>query len=257
LVECSDLDHPFDIDLQIQPSSIDVRLSNEFFKYKDKITFIDTQINQENFITYFTLKENEPLILMPNELIYGQTLEIINLNDKLCARVELRSSLARFGLITHYATYMNPGYSGSIPLQIKNISNKPLVIRPYIRICTVIFEELKEPCITPYNKRENAKYLIEKKISPSKLYLDPDIHEKIISKEEIKKYIQKFNKNDKLLQHLDLNERIIKKYSIEIYSEAFYLANCKDKNEIDLDYIEQASQNVKKIYEYVYNIKKD
>ncbi len=251
LVECPDKDHPFDINLQVQPASVDLRLSNSFFKYKREIQFIDTQINQEKYIERFTIDENEPLILRPNEFINGQTLEILNLSEKICARVELRSSLARFGVLTHTATYMNPGYKGPVPLQLKNLSNKPIIIRPFIRICTVIFEELKTPSEKPYNKREDAKYLIEKSISPSKLFLDPELQEKMISEFKIKDVIKKSDKFKLFIEDIEF-VGILKDILFEIISEALFLAKSKGKTHIELADIEKASKNIAKIYKYIY-----
>ena len=128
LIICDDKEHPFEAKLQVQDASIDLRLSNVFFKYRKDVQYIDILMDQERYIERFDLEENEPLIILPNQVINGQTIERINLNNGICARVEMRSSLARFGLITHFASYMNPGYRGPVPLQIKNILDRSLLI---------------------------------------------------------------------------------------------------------------------------------
>ncbi|MHA1252890.1 MAG: dCTP deaminase [Candidatus Helarchaeota archaeon] len=251
LIICEDKEHPFDANLQIQAASIDLRLSNVFFKYKKDIQYIDILMKQERDIERFELKENEPLIILPEEIINGQTIEIINLNNRICARVEMRSSLARLGLITHFASYMNPGYRGPVPLQIKNILDKPIVIRPYIRICTVIFEELREPCEVAYDKRFDAKYKNEKLISPSKLYLDQDMIEKIVSENELNKFLENRVNDYNLIELIKENSNLIKNIVAEIYSEALYISKYKNKDKIDEEDIRQATNNIKKIYKYI------
>ncbi|MHA1757447.1 MAG: dCTP deaminase [Promethearchaeota archaeon] len=250
LVECPDPKKPIDVNLFVQPASVDLRLASDFLKYKDNIYFIDTQRHQEYYVKRFDIKEDEPLILLPNEFINGHTLEILNLDDKTCARVECRSSLARFGLMTHMATYMNPGYRGTVPLQLKNISNKPIIIRPYIRICTVIFEELTSPSLIPYNKRKDAKYFDEMDSKPSKLPLDPDLYEKTISKEEVERILVKTDKANLILKNARFSD-FFRDILYEIISEADYLAKIKKKKNLDLEDINKAAENISKIFEYI------
>ncbi|MHA1386315.1 MAG: dCTP deaminase [Candidatus Helarchaeota archaeon] len=252
LVECPDPKHPLKIKLQVQPASVDLRLSNEFFKYKENVKFVDALISQEHYIEHFELKENEPLILLPDEFIVGHTLENINLSNKLSARVEQRSSLARLGILTHLASYMNPGYRGTIPLQLKNISNKPIILRPYIRICTIIFEELSKSANKPYSERDDAKYKDERSAMPSKLSLDPDLFEKIMSKNELEMLIEKSMKSTLLSKDIDLEENV-KEILFAIFSEAQFLAKFKGNNIPDIKDVEKASKNISKIYKYIFS----
>ena len=81
--------------------------------------------------------------LEPGILILGWTKEFLDLKDsRLAARVEGKSSLARFGLSIHLtAPTIHAGFSGRIRLEIVNHGHHPIVLRCDMRICQLIFEQ--------------------------------------------------------------------------------------------------------------------
>jgi len=84
--------------------------------------------------------------LQPNRLVLGQTKERISLPkipNKPCiaARVEGRSSFARCGLLVHFtAPTVHAGYGGTLTLEMISLGVAPIVLRPGIKICQLIFE---------------------------------------------------------------------------------------------------------------------
>jgi dCTP deaminase len=91
--------------------------------------------------------------LPPGEFILGWTAEKLQLpfRSRIAARVEGRSSLARFGLGIHVtaptvhagfgAKIGDEGYEGSqLQLEIWNVGKHPVVLDPGIAICQLIFE---------------------------------------------------------------------------------------------------------------------
>lgn len=101
--------------------------------------------------------------LDPNTFILGQTLEKVALplpgefkpeaNGKsgLAARVEGKSSRARFGLLIHFtAPTIHAGWEGPITLEIMNLGPAPIMLYPGMPICQLILEEVAgEPLTNP------------------------------------------------------------------------------------------------------------
>ena len=93
--------------------------------------------------------------LYPGKFILGQTAERVHLRlpdelddraaDKpiLAARVEGRSSMARFGIIVHFtAPTIHAGFEGPPTLEILCHSETPFTLYPGMAICQLIFEPL-------------------------------------------------------------------------------------------------------------------
>jgi dCTP deaminase len=86
---------------------------------------------------------NKGYPLEPGILILGWSKEFIDLRQsRLAARVEGKSSLARFGLSIHLtAPTIHAGFQGRIRLEIVNHGHHPIILRPDMRICQLIFEQ--------------------------------------------------------------------------------------------------------------------
>jgi dCTP deaminase len=82
--------------------------------------------------------------LIPYSLILAWTREYIDLKQThLAARVEGRSSLARLGISVHMtAPTIHAGFEGRIRLEIVNHGRFPVRLKPGMRICQLIFEQI-------------------------------------------------------------------------------------------------------------------
>ncbi|MFB6099750.1 MAG: 2'-deoxycytidine 5'-triphosphate deaminase domain-containing protein [Candidatus Nanohalobium sp.] len=93
-----------DEDLQIGPSSMDLRMGYEFGVLNTrKIEKVDTK-NMEKYSDYMKNEKHsaeEGVVVHPGEFILGSTLETVNVPSNLVARVEGRSSYGRLGIIVH------------------------------------------------------------------------------------------------------------------------------------------------------------
>ena len=90
----------------------------------------------------------------PGAFALGSTLERVAMPLNLAARVEGKSSVARFGLSIHQsAPTVHADFRGNIRLEISNVG--PFVCRliPGTRICQLIVEELKDPSSEPLRSR--------------------------------------------------------------------------------------------------------
>ncbi len=86
----------------IQPSSIDVRISNLFRVFRNHTQgVIDVKQDMENLTELIEIpaESGEPFMLHPGEFVLGSTLERIGVPDDLVGRVEGKSSLGRLGSV--------------------------------------------------------------------------------------------------------------------------------------------------------------
>ena len=147
---------------QISPASIDLKLGSIFKVFNiNKHSLLDTkkEFLEEDFIITYKIKEGDRFILHPTSFVLVDTKEYLKVSDDLALRVEGKSSLARMGILVHTAGFVDPGYEGTITLEISNQSNLPVALYPGMYICQIAVEYLSSPAENPYNKRKKSLYL--------------------------------------------------------------------------------------------------
>lgn len=88
--------------------------------------------------------------LAPHEFILGSTMEVVNVPDWLVARIEGKSSLARQGLMVHTAGFIDPGFRGTLTLEITNHSGVVFDLHKGMKIAQLAFQQLDKPAKRPY-----------------------------------------------------------------------------------------------------------
>ena len=158
--------HPFSQD-QVQPASYDVRLANSFATFNTSTAWmIRPWEQQEALYNWMTTDE---FILHPGKFCLASTLERVTLPAYLAAQVGGKSSLGRLGLIVHAtAGFIDPGFDGTITLEMGNVGELPIALRAGMLIGQVTFEELIEPAQRPYS----GKYQGQKTTTESRYYLN-------------------------------------------------------------------------------------
>ena len=117
--------------------------------------------------------------MQPGEFVLGVTMERIKLPNHLVARVEGRSSLGRLGIIIHStAGFIDPGFEGTITLEITNINRMPVALYPGMRIGQIAFETMTSPAEIPYNLKRCSKYMGQSLPEESRVVMDPEMVEK-------------------------------------------------------------------------------
>ncbi|TSC57797.1 MAG: dCTP deaminase [Candidatus Peregrinibacteria bacterium Greene0416_19] len=162
----------------IHASSMDLHLGATFKLYEhSKFAVIDPR-RPETFhghMRLITVVDGEPYIVQPGEFVLGVTQEKITVPDDLVVRVEGRSSLGRLGIIIHStAGFVDPGFSGTITLEISNLNRMPIALYPGMRICQIAFEMMTSPAETPYHMKPNSKYQGQMLPEESRLAADPE-----------------------------------------------------------------------------------
>lgn len=159
---------------QIGSCSIDLRLGNVFrvFNYSQKPYIDPSKKDYSNEITRkIVLREGEQFIMQPGDFVLAVTLEHVTIPDFLMGRLEGRSSLGRLGIVVHStASIFDPGWDGKCVLELGNLGRMAVALTVGMRICAMTFEELKNPSLTPYNKKKGAKYQIQEGPEESRIH---------------------------------------------------------------------------------------
>lgn len=96
------------------------------------------------------LTKEQPFNLPPFRFVLGRTVERIELpiapeaSTCLAARIEGKSSRARFGILVHFtAPTVHPGWAGTLTLEIINLGPANVLLVPGMYIGQLIIEEVK------------------------------------------------------------------------------------------------------------------
>lgn len=182
--------YPFVMNKQVQPCSIDLRLDNKFYKFKDNVSEFDISDmeNVKDYFSYFEKQEKEKITLQPNEVLFGQIYEQLRIPSDCSGMIEGRSRFARLGLSVHATGgFINPEFEGAMPLQIINNNKIPITIYPFINICQLILVRLTSSPHVPYPKRTNNPYHREKIASLSVLNRDNELSNEDVIHQDIEK----------------------------------------------------------------------
>ncbi len=151
-----------DLDLQVQPASVDLRLGREFLEFeRTNIPCIHPESEAEiaEYVTETVVDEGEEFILHPGDFVLGTTKERVEIPADLIAHVEGRSSLGRLAIVVHAtAGLCDPGYQGQITLELSNLGAAPVALAPDMRISQLTFTELTSPAERPYGEERGSKY---------------------------------------------------------------------------------------------------
>jgi dCTP deaminase len=147
---------------------VDVRVSDRFRVFhNNRQPYIDVRQRSEDLTDVVTVSGDEPFILHPGEFVLGSTLERVAIPDDLVARLEGKSSLGRLGLLIHStAGYIDPGWDGTITLELSNVARLPITIYAGMPIGQISFLTLTTPVDAPYR----GKYLRQEGPTASEYY---------------------------------------------------------------------------------------
>ena len=147
---------PF-VEDQLQPATYDIRLGNTFIindAYSTKA--IDPAKGIFPNTQTIEVKDGDEFVLHPGVSILGYSKERFG-SDQYLIEVNGKSSLARIGLIVHNsASIVNPGHYLNIALELCNLNNVPIILRPGMGIAQLTFSTLSSG--TSRNYRETGRY---------------------------------------------------------------------------------------------------
>jgi dCTP deaminase len=166
-------------DSLIQPSSVDVRISNLFRVFRNhRAGVIDVKQDMTGLTELIEMPcdedgiGDEPFMLHPGEFVLGSTLERIAVPNDLVGRVEGKSSLGRLGLLIHStAGFIDAGFDGHITLELANVASLPITLYPGMKIGQISFMEMTSPADLPYGQgAKGSKYQGQAGPTPSRYF---------------------------------------------------------------------------------------
>lgn len=114
---------------QIQPASLDVRLGKKLY----------------GFDRGYSVNSNQHR-LQPGERYLAETKETVEMPNHIAAQLAGRSSVGRQGVIVHKtAGWIDPGFSGTITLELMNLGKSPVDFQTGERIAQLVFFKLDYP----------------------------------------------------------------------------------------------------------------
>lgn len=142
---------------QLQPATYDICLGNTFIVNDAHSTkAIDPVKGIYPKTQTIEVADGEEFVLHPGVSILGYSKEKFG-SDHYLIEVNGKSSLARIGLIVHNsASIVNPGHYLNIALELCNLNNVPIVLRPGMEIAQLTFSTLSSH--TERNYQETGRY---------------------------------------------------------------------------------------------------
>ena len=120
---------------QIQPASIDLRISDEIMILKGE------EIDLEKEPEYEKIQQNE-IVLPPKTHVLVRTMERVEIPNDLGGITKLRSSLSRIGVMFNKAGWVDPRFKGTLTLSVFNSNDSPVKIKPGTRFFQLILFRL-------------------------------------------------------------------------------------------------------------------
>jgi dCTP deaminase len=156
-------------DTDVQPSSIDLHLSDEFvfIKSTDEVV-VDDMSTYPSYI-FDTMKE---VTIEPNEFVLAQTDEYVDMPHDLGGVLHGRSSVGRLGLFVHNAGFVDSGFEGTLTLELYNAAPYPITLKEGMAIVQMsLYGFNTEPSIE-YSDSNGNKYDGQCHTTPSQLWAD-------------------------------------------------------------------------------------
>lgn len=146
-------------DLLINPASVDVRLGNKIMvEVADKRNFIEMDISDKTI--------DRPYRMLPGEFCLAEIKEVLNMPTFVTAQFMLKSSRGREGYENVLAGFVDPGYSGRLTLELKNmLRHNTLPLYPGLKIGQLVFHRTCGIPLESYNK--TGRYQGDMKVAAS------------------------------------------------------------------------------------------
>lgn len=151
--------------IALQPASIDLHLGNEWLVPKSNSETVGDSFNgfhrlwvratDSRLPVEYDTTVSDSFWIPAHGFVLVRTREVIGISDRLFGKVEGRSSVGRLGLIVETAGVIDPGFQGSITLEICNMLPNPLLVHSGMRGCQITFARVEGSTEGGY---QSAKY---------------------------------------------------------------------------------------------------
>jgi dCTP deaminase len=131
----------------LQPASVDLTLSRDIVV----MGIPDSVIVVGNPGEYPQQFDTATYALAPGQFVLASTVETVAIPTHLVGQINGRSSWARKGLIVHTtAGFIDPGFTGQITLELKNVGHTVIDLHAGDRICQLVLMLMTSPALRPY-----------------------------------------------------------------------------------------------------------
>lgn len=148
----------------VNPASLNIRLSGSYsrikptyvYKYPVLVEPVCYTLGEKPDYETFT---DDHVVVRPGEFLLAATMERFAFPNDISGIVKGRSSIGRIGLSVQNAGFIDPGFNGTITLELKNDSNIPICLPKGYPIGQVIFLEtmlVSKPYSGKYNGQIEA-----------------------------------------------------------------------------------------------------
>ncbi|TIV72432.1 MAG: dCTP deaminase [Mesorhizobium sp.] len=126
-------------DRNLGNASVDLRLGRWFLTLQQssrtQLDFFEPKKNQEKSLGRNDfIRFDSYYVLHPGRFVLGSTLEWIRMPTICAGSIVGKSSLGRHGLIIETAPVVHPAFSGSLTLELANVGEVPIALRPGMEI---------------------------------------------------------------------------------------------------------------------------
>lgn len=142
----------------IQPASLELHLAEEVVLAPQGQSWqaVDHPLNV--VMDYESTPEGGRRLLVADFQL-GHTVEVVKICDGLAAQVNGKSSLGRLGLLVHAtAGFVDPGFTGQLTLELKNLTRHTMRLRAGMAIAQLVFHKLTQPAQRPYGHPDNVNH---------------------------------------------------------------------------------------------------
>ena len=164
--------------IALQPASIDLHLGNQWLVPKHNcevppprgiLTFMGIPGTDSRIPVEYETTVSDSFWIPAHGFVLVRTKEVIGISDRLTAFVEGRSSVGRLGLFTENAGWVDPGFMGSVTLELFNALPNPLLVHSGTRACQLVFARVDGSTEGGYH---GGKYQQQVATTGSRLHLD-------------------------------------------------------------------------------------
>jgi len=154
---------PFN-EANVQPASYDCTLDATFMRIKPSNETVLFYTDAD----YETVVADDEIVIEPWEFLLASTKEYIGLSSSLTAFVEGRSSIGRMGLFIENAGWVDPGFQGTITLELFNATKNYVRLPVGMSICQLVFARTNSTAFKPYA----GKYSGQDSTTPSRIGIE-------------------------------------------------------------------------------------
>jgi dCTP deaminase len=159
LIEKKELQiEPFEEEI-LRENGLDLRIGEEYAIYAFDNQVIDVcELSSSNHLFSKVQAKDGRITIPPNKFVLLTTLEYVKFPRNVVGFCNLRSTLARYGLIIP-PTIVDAGFEGNLTIEVVNSSRNYIVLRPGVRFLHVILAK------TEGEAKYLGKYLRQKGVT--------------------------------------------------------------------------------------------